>query len=102
MKNSGIKALPTGLFCLLLGCSNYQSKVLTEQAMQQQLETPTAWKLSIQAAQIKHPLLKPVPFNIEDGLSPDEATILAVLRNSELRAARDHHGIANAQLLQAG
>jgi hypothetical protein len=47
-------------------------------------------------------LLKPVPFNIKDGLLPDEAPILAVLRNPELRTARDHHGIANAQLLQAG
>ena len=102
MKDRGLKLLPTGLFCLLLGCSQYQSKPLTEQAVQQQLETPTAQQLSIQAAQIKHPLLKPVAFNIQDGLSPDEAAILAVLRNPELRAARDRHGIANAQLLQAG
>jgi outer membrane protein TolC len=91
-----------GLFCLLLGCAHYQPKALTEQAVEQQLETPAAQQLSIQAAHIKHPLLKPVPFNIQDGLSPDEAAILAVLRNPELRAARDRHGIANAQLLQTG
>lgn len=103
MKNSGGKALPIGLiFCLLPGCSQYQPKPLTEQAVQQQLQTPTAHHLSIQAAQIKHPLLKPIPFNIQDDLSPDEAAILAVLRNPELRAARDRHGIARAQLLQAG
>ena len=102
MKNSGIKLLPLGLFCLLLGCSQYQLKELTEQAVHQQLETPTAQQLSVQASQIKHPLLKPIPFNIQDGISPDEAAILAVLRNPELRAARDQHGIANAQLLQAG
>lgn len=102
MKNTGIKLLPTGLFCLLLSCSQYQSKALTDQAIQQQLETPTAQQLSIQATQIKHPLLKSIPFNIQDGLSPDEAAILSMLRNPELRAARDHHGIANAQLLQAG
>ncbi len=102
MKNSGMKFFPIGLFCLLLGCSQYQPKALTEQAIQQQLKTPTAQQLNIQAAQIKHPLLKPIPVNIQDGLSPDEAAILALLRNPELRAARDHHGIANAQLLQAG
>ena len=102
MKNSGILLLPAGLLCLLVGCSQYQSKALIDEAVQQQLETPAAQQLSIQAGQIRHPLLKPVPFNIEDGLSPDEAAILAVLRNPELRAARDHHGIANAQLLQAG
>jgi cobalt-zinc-cadmium efflux system outer membrane protein len=102
MKDSGLKLLPSGLFCLLLGCSQYQSKPLTKQAVQQQLETPTAQQLSIQASQIKHPLLKPIPFNIQDGLSPDEAAILAVLRNPELRGVRDQHAIANAQLLQAG
>ena len=100
MKNGG--PLPIALSFLLLGCAPYQPKPLTEQAVQQQLQTPTAYQLSIQAAQIKHPLLKPIPFNIQDGLSPDEAAILAVLRNPELRAARDRHGIANAQLLQAG
>jgi hypothetical protein len=36
---------------------------LTEEAVEQQLETPIAAQLSIQVAQIKHPLLKPVPFN---------------------------------------
>jgi hypothetical protein len=30
MKNSGILLLPAGLFCLLLGCSHYQSKALSE------------------------------------------------------------------------
>jgi cobalt-zinc-cadmium efflux system outer membrane protein len=102
MKNYSIHSLTAGWFCLLLGCAHYQSKPLTDQAVQQQLETPAAQQLSIQAAQIKHPLLKPIPFNILDGLSPDEAAILAVLRNPELRAIRDQHGIANAQLLQAG
>lgn len=66
------------------------------------LQTPTNEQLGIQAATIKHPLLKSIPFNIQDGLSPDEAAILAVLRNPGLRAVRDQHGIANAQLLQAG
>ncbi len=87
---------------MLLGCARYQPKPLTEQAVHQQLETPTAQQLSIQAAQIKHPLLKPIPFDLRDGLSPDEAAILAVIRNPELRAVRDQHAIAGAQLLQAG
>ena len=102
MKNSVIKLLPIGLCCLLLGCTQYQPKALTESAVQQQLETPSTQQLTVLAAQIKHPYLKPIPFDIRDGLSPDEAALLAVLRNPELRAARAHHGIANAQLLQAG
>ena len=102
MKNCTIKSLPIGLCCLLLGCTQYPSRALTEAAVLQQLETPTERQLTVLAAQIKHPLLKPIPFDIRDGLSPDEAAVLAVLRNPELRAARAHHGIANAQLLQAG
>lgn len=101
MKNNAIAGSLLGLFFLLTSCAVYQSKPLTEQSVQQQLDTPAVQQLSIQASQIKHPLLKPIPFTIQDGLSPDEAAILAVLRNPELRAARDHHGIANAQLLQA-
>ncbi|MCK9397364.1 MAG: TolC family protein [Methylobacter sp.] len=102
MKNSRIKLLAAGLFCLLPGCSQYQSKALTEQAVQQQLQTPSREQLTIQATKIKHPLLEPIKFTMVDGLSPDEAAILAVLRNPELRTVRDQHGIANAQLLQAG
>jgi cobalt-zinc-cadmium efflux system outer membrane protein len=88
--------------CWLVGCAQYQAKPLTEQAIQQQLETPSTQQLAIQASQIKHPLLRPIAFNIQDGLTPDEAAILAVLRNPELRAIRDQHLIAGAQLLQAG
>jgi outer membrane protein, heavy metal efflux system len=102
MKNSALTSLSIALSFLLLGCSQYQPKPLTEDTIQQQLQTPTAQQLSVQAAQIKHPLLKPIPFNIQDGLSPDEAAILAVFRNPELRAARAKHGIATAQLIQAG
>lgn len=102
MKKGGFQSIPLAIACLLLGCSHYQSKPLTDEAVQQQLQTPTMQQLTLQATQIKHPLLKPIPFNLKDGLSPDEAAIIAVLRNPELRAARDKHGIANAQLLQAG
>ncbi len=102
MKTCGIQSIPLVIACLLLGCSHYQPKPLTEEAVQQRLQTPTVQQLTIQAAQIKHPLFKSVTFNLQDGLSPDEAAILAVLRNPELRTARDKQGIANAQLLQAG
>ncbi|MEQ1545332.1 TolC family protein [Methyloglobulus sp.] len=102
MMHKLIKLLLIATSCISSACTQYKPKALTELAVQQQLETPTPEQLSIQAAQIKHPLLKPIAFNIQDGLSPDEAGVLAVLRNPGLRAARDRHGIANAQLLQAG
>jgi outer membrane protein TolC len=102
MKTYGINSFTAGWLCLLLGCAHYQSKPLTEQAVQQQLQTPSRAQITLQAAKIKHPLLEPVKFDMANGLSPDEAAILAVLRNPELRGIRDQHGIANAQLLQAG
>ena len=87
---------------VLSACSHYQALPLTEQSIQQQLQTPSVEQLTVQASKIKHPLLKRLDFNSQDGLSPDEAAILAVLRNPELRALRDQQGIASAQLLQAG
>jgi outer membrane protein TolC len=56
----------------------------------------------IRAGGFRHPLLKPVLFDDRDGLSPDEAAVLAVIANPALRAVRDRRGIASAQLLQAG
>lgn len=41
MKNYGVHSFTAGLFCLLVGCAHYQSKLLTEQAVQQQLKTLT-------------------------------------------------------------
>ena len=86
MKKCGIQSTPLAIVCFLLGCSHYQPKPLTDEAIQQQLQTPTVQQLTLQAAQIKHPLLKPVTFNLQDGLSPDEAAILAALLNkSDIR-----------------
>lgn len=90
------------LSLLLTACTSYQAKELSSQAIEQQNQPLALAQLQVQAAQIKHPLLKPVQFDLPDGLSPDEAAILAVLQNPELRLARDKHGIADAQLLQAG
>ena len=56
----------------------------------------------MQAKEIKHPLLKPIDFDIRNGLSPDEAAVLAVIANPKLRASRDERQLAAAQLLQAG
>lgn len=86
----------------LSACSHFQARLLKEATIQQQLRTPSVEQLTVQASKIKHPILKTLNFNLQDGLSPDEAAILAVIRNPELRALRDQQGIASAQLLQAG
>jgi len=46
--------------------------------------------------------LKPVDIDLQDGLSPHEAAILAVLVNPKLKAERDKRGVSAAQLYQAG
>ncbi|MGD0387333.1 MAG: TolC family protein [Tepidisphaeraceae bacterium] len=87
---------------VLGGCSRYQAMPLSASAVQRGLAAPAADQLRVQAQSIKHPLLKPVIFDDRDGLTPDQAAIMAVLVNPSLRAARDQRGLAAAQLLQAG
>ncbi len=66
------------------------------------LKPPSMEALRIQAKEIKHPTLKPLDIDLQKGLSPDGAAIMAVLANPSLRIARDRKGIAAAQLWQAG
>jgi cobalt-zinc-cadmium efflux system outer membrane protein len=90
------------LLISLSSCASYRPLPLSNASAQQRLGTPTAKALQIAAAQIHHPLLAPVPLNIESGIGPDEAAILAVILNPKLRADRDRRGLADAQLIQAG
>ena len=87
---------------LLSGCQIYHPQPLTGQAAAAALQTPAEGKLAMDAAAIRHPLLAPVPLNLRDGISPDEAAVLAVLLNPTLRAARNQRAIAAAQVIQAG
>lgn len=84
------------------GCSVYHRKPLTRAAVEGSLEPPPVEELRVEASRIHHPILRPVALNLRDGISPDEAAVLAVLLNPTLRADRDRRGLARAQLLQAG
>jgi outer membrane protein TolC len=88
-----------GCILLLTGCASYHAKPLPSA---EPTFPPNTAQLQRQIKQLQHPLLKPLSFDLRDGLSPDEAAVLAVVHNPELRAARSHRGIAEAQLLQAG
>jgi len=95
------------LFCLfgillLTGCAEYKALPVTPETVDAKLTPPPFTDIRAQATTIKHPVLQPIAFDETDGLSPDEAAILAVLINPSLRAVRDQQGIAKAQLLQAG
>lgn len=83
-------------------CATYHSKPLNNKVVSEELEVPDIKELNIKAAATGNPLLKPVTIDFNNGISPDEAAILSVIGNYELRAERDKKGIARAQLLQAG
>ena len=87
---------------LLTGCVTYHPRPLNQSAVERALHPPDMAVIRVEAHMLKHPILESVPFDERDGLSPDEAAVLAVLANPALRAVRDQRGIASAQLLQAG
>ncbi|MEA2709601.1 MAG: outer membrane protein heavy metal efflux system [Phycisphaerales bacterium] len=84
------------------GCVRYEPKPLDDDAVARNLATPDAPTLQAKASQLTHPILKPLTIDLARGVSPDEAAVIAVIVNPQLRAERDQRGIAAAQLLQAG
>ena len=96
----------TFAICLMIltlsSCTYYQPMPLTPEAIKQTLSVPPNDVIRIKISQFRHPILKPIPFDYNNGLSPDEAAVLAVIYNPLLKAARDARGIATAQVLQAG
>lgn len=91
--------LGVALWAVLPACTGYQALPLSSDAAG---ETPNMTRIRIAAQEIHHPILKPLDFDDRDGLSPDEAAVLAVLANPGLRAVRDQRAIAAGQVLQAG
>jgi outer membrane protein TolC len=90
------------LLAALGGCAVYTPMPLDERAAGESQKTPDMERIRIQARELKHPLLKPVDLDLNKGLTPEGAAVLAVLANPALKAVRDKRGIAAAQLLRAG
>jgi outer membrane protein TolC len=90
------------LLHLVTSCATYHPLPLTDETVSARLAFPPMQAITIEAQRLEHPLLQPVEIDLRDGLSPDEAAVLAVLIHPRLRAVRDRRGIALAQLLQAG
>ncbi len=84
------------LLLLCSGCARYWPSPLTHQRVEDDLRPSADTQLCVAAQQINHPILKPIQFNAGDGISPDEAALIAVVRSPELRAQRDRHNIACA------
>jgi cobalt-zinc-cadmium efflux system outer membrane protein len=90
------------LMGLFQACAAYKPMPLDQAAVAERLSPPSMDVVRLEAKEIQHPILKPIDFDIGNGLSPDEAAILAVIVNPELRASRDQRKISAAQVLQAG
>jgi outer membrane protein TolC len=86
----------------LSACARYQSQPLSSEAIERQLATPAEPALRVAATQLHHPILQLLPIELTQPLSPQQAGVLAVILNPELRAERDRRNLAAAQLLQAG
>jgi len=93
---------PTLMCLAVTSCATYRPQPLDPATVARQLQPLDAESIRIRAQAIRHPLLPPLVYDERDGLSPDEAAVLAVIANPTLRAVRDRRGLAAAQLLQAG
>ncbi len=96
LRMGGVSAL------CLTGCATYQALFLNSSEVDKALKPAAGKALEIAVRDLKHPLLRPVRLDASDGLSPDEAAVLAVVLNPALRAVRDQNAEAEAQLLKAG
>ncbi len=92
------------LLTLLLttGCQSYHSKPLNSRTVAQALATPSWHKLRVAVQATSLIQLPKTMLSPSQGLTPNRAAALALILNPSLRAFRDLHGEASAQLLQAG
>ena len=84
----------------LAGCATYEPLALKPGA-NELLSEPTRAALANAAAELKHPVLRPVTIDFGKPLTPEALAILAVASNPDLKAAHKKAGVANAQLLSA-
>ncbi len=97
-----VASLALASLLLGAGCAAYHPLPLDNKAEAKALAPPDWPRITEEAANIRHPLLQPIKLDLSDGLSPDEAAVVAVIANPNLRAIRDQRGLADAQLIQAG
>jgi len=83
------------------GCARYSSKELSPARVERALSNDDR-ALAVSAAELKHPTLGAMNIDLERGLSPEEAGVVAVVANPELRANRAERHVAAAQLFAAG
>jgi len=87
---------------LAAGCSFYRGAPLPPADLPLRTELPPSGHVGEELDRIGNPLVASRKLSMDGALDPDAAALLALVLNPELVAARDAHGEAAAQLLQAG
>lgn len=90
---------------LISGCANYtslESQYAGNGTITELMAPPNEASLSQEGKNFKHSLMEPVTIDFKDGISVDEAAVIAVIANPELKVQRDRKAIALAQVIQAG
>lgn len=87
---------------LVGGCESYESKPLPDASELRLEPAPGVRMMELLVTEIKHPILRAVRIDPNEGVTPEAAGVLAVMLNPSLRAVRDQRALADAQLLQAG
>lgn len=101
-KNCSLAVVVVTIVQFASGCAKYEPQALTDDAVEQRLTPPDPNDLKIAVSQLHHQTLQPATIDPQKGFTPDEAGIIAVILNPDLRAERDQRAIASAQVLQAG
>lgn len=86
---------------LAAGCTAYVAEPLNNDSINRALALPPAETIALRARQVEHPLLRPVAIDLNEGITPEQAGVLAVLISPSLRSERDRRSLASAQLIQA-
>lgn len=87
---------------LAAACTTYHARPLPPRDTVGRASDADLRAIEVQASEIEHPLLRPLVVNVEDGITPEEAALLALATSPELRRARAVRGITAAQLVAAG
>ncbi len=87
---------------LFAACGIFRGPLPEGEALDEELRRPPLTPHLRRATAPVASELRPVRIDPSDGLSPDEAALIAVAVNPSLQAVRDNRGIARSQVIQAG
>jgi outer membrane protein, heavy metal efflux system len=102
MLNHSPRQLLSVVLLIAAGCASYRPMPLTQSSVERALTPPPIPQLEARTSDLPHRLLPAVPIDLQEGVTPDAAAVIAVLANPALRADRNRLALSNAQLLQAG